>query len=191
LTPTSAQQHAAEYRALRATIRERGTARVVLVPIVFIGWAGIAVATAAVITVALSTLVPLLVLAAGFEALFALHVGVERIGRYLQVFHEAPGRGWEHVLTEVAARDATGRADPLFGRLFVFAASVNFFPAALGGAPAEAGIVALFHLLFIYRVRAAQRAAAAGHAEDLRTFVALREARNGSEQDPLAGRPTP
>jgi hypothetical protein len=41
--------------------------------------------------VALSTLVPLLVLVAGFEAAFALYTNVERIGRYLQVFHERDG----------------------------------------------------------------------------------------------------
>jgi len=77
-----------EFAALRATIRERGTLRMVLVPVIFIGWAGVAVATVAVITVALSTLLPLLVLAAGFETLFALHVNIERIGRYVQAFHE-------------------------------------------------------------------------------------------------------
>ena len=70
-----------EVRLLRATIQQRGTARMVVLPIIFIGWAGTAVATAAVITVALSTLVPLLILVAGFEAVFALNVTVERIGR--------------------------------------------------------------------------------------------------------------
>ena len=85
-----------EYRALRLTIQHRGTARMVVLPVVFLGWAGTAVAAAAVITVPISTLVPLLVLVAGFEAVFALYVNVERIGRYLQVFHEADG-GWERV----------------------------------------------------------------------------------------------
>ena len=65
----------------------------VLLPVIFIGWAATAVATAAAITVAVSTLVPLLVLAAGFEAIFALHINVERIGRYLQVFHEQEAAG--------------------------------------------------------------------------------------------------
>jgi hypothetical protein len=60
-----------EFRVLRATIQQRGTARMVVLPIVFVGWAGTAVATAAVITVAISTLVPLLILVAGFEAIFA------------------------------------------------------------------------------------------------------------------------
>ena len=65
-----------EFRSLRATIQQRGTARMVVLPIVFIGWAGTAVATAAVITVAISTLVPLLILVAGFEAVFALLRGL-------------------------------------------------------------------------------------------------------------------
>src|SRR6476660_6277357 len=93
-----------EFRALRATIQQRGTMRMVLVPIVFIGWAGTAVATAAVITVAISTLVPLLILVAGFESVFALHVNVERIGRYLQVFHEGDEPAWENVSTRFSQR---------------------------------------------------------------------------------------
>ena len=82
-----------EYNALRATIRERGTdprldrpgrhgrsgrrprwlrSRWRVPPII--------------------TLIPLLVLATTFEITFALHTGVERIGRYIQVFFEEPGR---------------------------------------------------------------------------------------------------
>ena len=68
-----------------------------LIPFVFTAWAAVAIATAAVITVALSTLVPLLVLVAGFEAAFALYTNVERIGRYLQVFHESENHCCEHV----------------------------------------------------------------------------------------------
>lgn len=190
MNETLDHRHAAEYEALRATVRERGTAGLVLAPVVFLGWAAIAVATAAVITVALSTLVPLLVLAAGFEALFALHVGVERIGRYLQVFHEPQGRGWEHAAGTFGTQPSASRPDPLLVRLFIFAASVNFLPAALGGAPTEALVVALLHLVFIYRVRAAQRAARAQRAEDLRTFTALREAPDEGEQDAAARRHT-
>jgi hypothetical protein len=123
-----------EYAAMRATIRERGTTRLVLLPVIFIAWAGTVVATAAVITVALSTLVPLLILSAGFEAIFALHTNVERIGRYVQVFHEQAD-GWEHVAMEYGRRFPGGGPDPLFGRLFTLAVSVNFLPAALGGTP--------------------------------------------------------
>jgi hypothetical protein len=165
----------AEYQALRATIRERGTVRLVLVPLIFIGWAATAVATTAVITVAVSTLVPLLVLVAGFEAVFALHVNVERIGRYVQVFHESDG-GWEHVAMDFGRRFPASGPDPLFGRLFVLATSMNFLPAALGGNVFELGLLAILHLLFINRVRVARGFAATQRAQDLERFTALRSA---------------
>lgn len=162
-----------EYSAMRATIRERGTARMVIAPIVFIAWAATAVATAAVITVALGTLVPLVVLAAGFEAIFALHTNVERIGRYIQAYHE-DASGWEHVAMEFGRRFPGGGADPLFARLFVIAVSINYLPAGLGGTPLELGVVAVLHLLVIYRIRSARKAAAAQRAVDLERFQSLR-----------------
>jgi hypothetical protein len=161
-----------EYAALRATIRERGTARMVLMPIIFIGWAGTAVATAAVITVAVSTLVPLLVLVAGFEAVFALHVNVERVGRYLQVFHDDK---WEQVAMSFGQRYPGTGPDPLFSRLFVLAASVNFLPAALGGKVWDIVVLAVLHLLFVNRIRVARAFAARQRAADLERFTALGE----------------
>ena len=81
-----------EYSALRATIRERGTARVCI----FAG--GIAAWAAADdrhgragVDAGRRRCCRCCVLAAIFEAVFALHVGVERIGRYIQVFHEGSG----------------------------------------------------------------------------------------------------
>jgi hypothetical protein len=145
----------------------------VLVPVVFVGWAATAVATAAVITVALSTVVPLLVLAAGFETIFALHMNVERIGRYLQVFHERDG-GWEQVAMAFGKRFPATGPDPLFAQLFVFGVSVNFLPAALGGEVIEVAIIALIHLAVIYRIRTAKGLAAKGRAEDLDRFEQLR-----------------
>jgi hypothetical protein len=163
----------AEYAAMRDTIRQRGTARMVLLPVTFIGWAAAAVATAAVITVALSTIVPLLVLAAGFEAIFALHVNVERIGRYLQVFHEREG-GWEQVAMRFGQKFPRSGPDPLFVQLFVVATSVNFLPAALGfEQPIEIAVVAIPHLLLIYRFRTAKSAAARQRDEDLQRFEQL------------------
>jgi hypothetical protein len=163
----------AEYEAMRATIRQRGTARMVLVPAALAGWAALTIGAAAVITVALSTLIPLLVLVAAFESVFALHINVERIGRYLQVFHERAHAGWEHVTMEYGRRYPAGGSDPLFGRVFILATSVNFFPAALGGEAWEVAIVAVCHFVFIYRVRKAQSLAASIRAEDLRRFEAL------------------
>jgi hypothetical protein len=168
--------HDTDYDALRATIRERGTARMVLLPVVFIGWAAIALATSAIITVAvsLSTLVPLMVLAAGFEAVFALHVNVERIGRYLQAFYDARGERWERVAMAFGRRFPGSGPDPLFARLFILSTSVNFFPAALGGEPWEVAIIAVCHLAFVYRIRKAQAFAARQRADDLARFELLR-----------------
>lgn len=163
-----------EYAVMRATIRERGTARMVLLPFIFIGWAGAAIATAAVITVAISTLVPLMVLVAGFEAIFALHVNVERIGRYLAVFHES-GDGWEHVASRFGQRFPGTGPDPLFARSFVLATSLNFLPVALGGETIEIVALAALHLLFIYRVRMAQKFASRQRAEDQERFASLRD----------------
>jgi hypothetical protein len=172
-----------EFRALRGTIQQRGTVRMLVVPLTFVGWAATAVATAAVITVAVSTLVPLLILVAGFESLFALHVNVQRIGRYLQVFHEAGDTGWETVSLQFGKRFAAALPDPLFGRLFVLATSVNFLPAALGweNIP-ELVVLAALHLLFINRVRLARAFAAAQPERDLERFVTLRrEITEGTE----------
>jgi hypothetical protein len=144
----------------------------VLAPVTLFCWAATAIATAAVITVALSTLVPLLVLAAGFEAVYALHVNVERIGRYLQVFHEREG-GWEHVAMSFGERYPGTAPDPLFTRMFVVAVSVNYLPVALGGEVTEMVVLALLHLLFIGRVRVARTTAAQQRSRDLERFQAL------------------
>jgi hypothetical protein len=135
------------------------------------------VATAAVITVAVSTLVPLLILVAGFEAVFALHVSVERIGRYVQVFHEVESEpGWEITFSRFGQQFPAARLDPLFSRLFVLATSVNFLPAALGWENiAELVVLAALHLVFINRVRLARSFAASQAAEDTRRFQTLRE----------------
>jgi hypothetical protein len=167
-------RQAQEYVALRETIRARGTVRMVLPPAVIAAWAATAIATAAVITIAISTLVPLLVLVAGFEAVYALHLNVERIGRYLQVFHE-DGAGWEHVVAEYGQRYPARAPDALFSRVFVMAASVNFIPAALGGDVPEIVILAVLHLLFINRIRTARLASAHQRTTDVERFTALKQ----------------
>src|SRR6185436_2594747 len=75
-----------EYKALRATIRERGSVRTCVFVAGMAAWALVALA-ATFVSIPLMAVLPLLLLAATFEAVFALHVGVERIGRYLQVAH--------------------------------------------------------------------------------------------------------
>ena len=163
----------AEFDAIRAAISQRSTARVILLPIVFAAWGALTVAATAAIAVALGTLIPLLVLAAGFEAVFALHVNVERLGRYLQVFHERDANEWEHV-TAAFGNQFAGTPDPLFTRLFILATSVNFFPVALGGERWEVALIGICHFALVYRVRKAQTFAAAQRSKDLKAFETIR-----------------
>jgi hypothetical protein len=164
-----------EYRALRDTIRERGTARVWIFIAGLVAWAGLVIATAALAALPIATLLPLLVLAAIFEAVFALHTGVERIGRYLQVFAEgADGAGWEHAAMAYG-RAHRGGGDPLFAMIFIAAAVLNFVPVMVAEPVAlEVGVVGALHLLFVVRVFLARRDAGRQRAVDLERFQALK-----------------
>lgn len=145
--------------ALRATIRERGTARMALVPVIFIGWAAASIATAAAIGIAIASIVPLIVLVAGFETIFSLHMNVERIRQHLHALADGdapPSAG-------AATTPLAGvRPDPLFGRLFILATSVNFIPIALRFEyAAELALMTVPHFLLINRIRVARKAASA------------------------------
>jgi hypothetical protein len=176
-----------EYRALRATIRERGTARVY----VFVGglaaWAAFVIATASLASLPVATLLPLLFLAGVFEAIFALHTGVERVGRYLQVFYEEPTeRGWEQMAMAFGRTSAGRGIDPLFTAFFWIAILINFVPAILAGAvPIEWSVVGLAHLGLAARILAARRQAARQRALDLERFLELR--RQASKTDAQLG----
>src|SRR5262245_11187992 len=109
-----------EYSGLRATIAQRGTARLILAPMTFFVWAALGVLQLTAAPLPLATLFSLAVLVAGFEGINALHVGAERIGRYLQVFYEETAADttadarWE--TTAMAASPGLPGAgiDPLF-----------------------------------------------------------------------------
>jgi len=73
------------------------------------------------------TLISLVVLCAGFEVNLAIHVGVERVGRYLQLKYESEGQNaahWER--TSMALRVPSGGLDPLFSWVFASALLVNW-----------------------------------------------------------------
>src|SRR4051812_37657438 len=168
-----------EYSALRATIRERGTARVYIFAGGVAAWGGLAVATAALASTPLSTLLPLLVLAAAFESVFALHVVVERIGRYLQVFHEtgadSAAAGWEHAAMAFGRPRGAAKVDALFVVPFLVAALFNLAPArVVEPTRAELIFVGGAHALFAVRVAAARGAAARQRRIDLQRFAELR-----------------
>lgn len=166
----------AEFAALRQTIASRGTIRMALVPITCLGWAVLAVALLAVSELPIAALFPLAVLVGGFEAIHALHVGAERIGRYLQVYYEGrpDGPRWETTAMRAGPALPGGGIDPLFSAVFVGATVINLIPALLPQ-PTMVEMVALgaTHAGFVLRVVRARGAAARQRAVELESFKAL------------------
>lgn len=168
-----------EYRALRDTIRERGTARHWVVVVGLGIWAALTLAGSVIALPAL-TLVPLLVLVATFEVVFTLHTGVERVGRYIQIFHEdtAAPTAWEQVAMAYGRAFGGGGIDALFSPVFAASTLVNFIPVALSGSVAvDWTIVGAVHMLFIVRIWSARRQAAGQRAVDLDRFARLKRER--------------
>jgi len=154
-----------QYRALRDTIRERGTARMWIFVIGITIWAALTVATAALVAPPVATLLPLLALAATFEAVYALHVGVERIGRYLEVFFDD---SWEKAAMMFGRPPKAARIDPLFANVFAIAALFNLVPLLIaqptapelifvGGAHALFGVRIVFAKLTVSKQRELDR----------------------------------
>jgi len=166
-------RHEAEFEALRATSRGRGTVRMILLPVSLALWAAAAIATIAAVALPIAALVPLLVLAAGFEAIYALHVNVERIGRYLQVFHEPEG-GWEHVAMTFGQRFPSRGPDALFSGIFLIATALNYLPVALGGTLPELVVAGLLHLVLALHIGTARQRAARQRSLDLERFTAIK-----------------
>ena len=167
-----------EFTVLRQTIAARGTVRMVLLPVTVIGWTSITAALLQGLTVpGLLPLVPLSVLIAGFEAIHALNVGVERIGRYLQVYYEGRNDGpmWETTAMSVGPGLPGGGIDPLFTVVFIAASALNLALAApeLRTMTAIVTVVPV-HVIFWIRVIRARGAAARQRAVDLETYRAVK-----------------
>jgi hypothetical protein len=177
MTPTDAD----EYKALRATIRERGTTRVWIVLVGTVAWAAAALTTAAVALPPLVTLIPLLVLATTFEITFALHTGVERVGRYIQVFFEEPtvNAAWEHRIMEFGRfGERRLSTDPLFARSFLIGVVLNLVTVLVSGPIAiEWAVLGVAHALLVVRILTARREAAGQRAADLARFQEIKERR--------------
>jgi hypothetical protein len=167
-----------EYNVLRQTIATRGTARMMLFPLTMLGWAALALVVLTFADAPVATLYPLAVLAGGFEAIHALHAGVERIGRYLQVYYEGSESGprWETTAMAVGPALPGGGIDPLFTLVFASATFVNVIPAlALQPRPTstEAGVIGVLHLAVVIRIVRARGAAARQRAVELESFRAI------------------
>jgi hypothetical protein len=167
----------AEFAALRQTIATRGTIRIVLLPLTVIAWSALTVTLLLLGQLPVEAVLPLAVLVGGFEAIHALHVGVERVGRYLQVFYEGEPTGprWETTAMAVGPALPGGGIDPLFTVVFTLATIINLLPALLfQPTPIEIGVVAALHAAFLLRVVRARIAAARQRAVELESFRALK-----------------
>jgi hypothetical protein len=166
----------AEFGALRATIRERGTARLLLFFCVVAVWAALALAAVVLSVPPAGALIPLLVLVAGFEAVHALHIGVERIGRYLQVHYEGRGTdqdpAWETTAMSFGRQFPRSGPDPLFSAIFLVATVVNLLPV-ITGTTIEILTLTAAHAWLPLRILVTRRRAARQRAEDLERFRQL------------------
>lgn len=167
-----------EFAVLRQTIARRGTARMILVPVTFIAWSTLSLGILLFADVPVASLFTLAVLAAGFEAVHALHVGVERIGRFLQVYYEGPPDGprWETSVTSVGPGLPGGGIDPLFTFLFAAASFLNMMLVLVPGpSRTELGVIGVLHLLFVGRLVRSRGASARQRAVELESFKAVRQ----------------
>lgn len=174
-----------EYRALRALLGRRGSLRAVIVLVTMGMWAAAAALVAGLVPMPLAALLPLVVLAGGFETGYALHVGAERIGRYLYVRYESgiaaasagPANAALPLWETAIAAFGSGRlpfggrpSGALFVLLFGAATLVNLALAALGATPPELAALAAIHAVFVARVIAAQAASKNQRREDQEEF---------------------
>jgi hypothetical protein len=172
-----------EYRALREAITARTHWRVGLALGGFVAWTAILTATLAVLPYPIAAVLPLTVLLATFEVVRPLHFGAERIGRYLQVFHEAMGDdapigppAWEHIAMRFGPRLPGAAGHPLFVPLFALATAVNFLAVLLPGPlPIEVGAMAVPHVAFLVWLLRADRAMRTQREIELARFRELKE----------------
>jgi hypothetical protein len=166
-----------EFASLRATIAMRGTVRMALLPATLLGWALVAVLLLLFGELPAAVIFPLAVLVGGFEAIHALHVGAERIGRYLQVYYEdvpdAPR--WETTAMAVGPALPGGGIDPLFSVVFIAATLANLVPAFTPGPTRpELAVLLPLHFAFIVRIVRARGAAARQRAVELESYRAIK-----------------
>ena len=107
----------------------------------------------------------------------ALHVGAERIGRYLQVYYEdAPDAPrWETTAMAVGPALPGGGIDPLFSVVFISATLANLIPAFTPGPTRlELAFLLPLHLAVVVRIVRARGAAARQRAVELESYRAIK-----------------
>lgn len=173
-----------EFLVLRQTIQSRGGTRPLVLLSGISAWAVVLVAVLAWLPNPLASAVPLVLLAATFEVLRTLHLGVERIGRYIQVFYEeSPGGSpptgtpaWEHTAMHLGPSLPGAGGHPYFMAVILVAVVVNFlavlFPGPLS---VELSSMAVPHLTLIAWMVHCDRGMRTQRATELARYRALRD----------------
>ena len=170
-----------EYRALRSTIQTRGGLRLTLSLAGLAAWGLALVAVLAWLPNPIAGSIPLLLLIATFEVNRMLHVGVERIGRYLQVFYEDEGvaagnaPAWERTAMSFGSAVPGAGGHPLLLPIFLIATLINFLSVVLPSpVPLELGVLTVPHVSFAIWTFYADRGMRQQRAHDLERFRELR-----------------
>jgi hypothetical protein len=181
------EQQLHEFRSLRDAVARRGQLRVALTVAGVGVWAVILTALVIAAPYPTGAILPLTVLLTTFEAVRTLHVGAERIGRYLQVFYEEadvpPGfamtpPAWERTAMAFGAAVPGAAGHPLFAPIFAIATLVNLLGVILAEpTPEELAFLSLPHLAFLAWL---VRTDAAMRAQRPRELARFRELRDGS-----------
>jgi hypothetical protein len=166
-----------EFASLRQTIAIRGTLRIVMLPMTLLAWGAGGITLLLWSHQPLAAVFSLATLVGGFEAIYALHTGVERIGRYLQVFCETSSQGprWESTAMTMGPALPGGGVDPLFTVVFLGATTANLLPAVVPGPTTwELATLLVLHFAFVVRVVRARAAAMRQRAVELESYRALK-----------------
>lgn len=173
-----------EYRALRATIRSRGGLRLSLCLAGLAAWGLALIGVLAWLPNPIAGSIPLLLLVATFEVNRMLHAGIERIGRYLQVFYEDPDvsaadtPAWERAAMSFGPALPGAGGHPLLLPVFLLATLITFLSVVLPGpVPLELGVMTVPHVAFAIWMLYADRGMRQQRARELERFRALKNSR--------------
>jgi hypothetical protein len=180
---------AREYTALRETIRSRGGARPLAFLLGIVAWAAVLAAVLVWVSTPVASVVPLLILLATFEVVRSLHLGVERIGRYIQVFFEEdPATGaatappaWEHTAMAFGPSLPGAGVHPYFLAIFLMATAVNFLAVLLPSLVlVELSTLAVPHVAFVIWLVRCDVAMRKQRATELARFRVLKGRKNSA-----------
>jgi hypothetical protein len=124
-----------------------------------------------------------MILLATFEVIRSLHLAVERVGRYIQVYFEETASGpapaaapaWEHTAMAFGPRVPGAGVHPYFLPVFIMATFVNFLAVVFPGpVMVELTILAVPHVAFLAWLIYCDAAMRKQRATELARFRALR-----------------